>query len=354
MTKKKLISVIMSVYNTEEVFLREAIESILKQTYTEFEFIIVIDCPTDNSRDIVYEYAAKDKRIKVIDNKENQGLTKNLNIALEASSGQYIARMDADDVAFPERFRKQLQYMENNKNVAVLGARTISPMTGKTTQSNCIKDNEVLRIRMLFGNAGVPHPTAFIRRSFLEENNIRYTEEMKKSQDYKLWSDILEKSGIIEMFPEILLMYRVHDKQISVGDPHRRDTFSLKIASNNILRLLDNVSEYDEDCIRTTWTSDIPQNDVKAYKKWLLTLKKANDKKQIFDKTKFDRELYYIWILKALRRLKNDKKIDMLFDNMFCLYKPAVITYCISNFVNYLNYKMNVKKVDKTDYLGEI
>ena len=114
-----LVSVIMSNYNTPEEFLRASIESVLNQTYSNFEFIIVDDCSTDNSLEIIKSY--QDERIVVLENKENLGITKSLNRGLEIAKGEYVARMDADDISFPKRFETQVEYLKNNPQVIVCG-----------------------------------------------------------------------------------------------------------------------------------------------------------------------------------------------------------------------------------------
>ena len=115
MITKDLISVVMSNYNTDEEYLRAAIESVLNQTYENFEFIIVDDCSTNNSVDVIESYS--DKRIKLIKNKGNMGLTKSLNIAIKAAKGEFIARMDADDIALPQRFEKQIEFLKKKSGI---------------------------------------------------------------------------------------------------------------------------------------------------------------------------------------------------------------------------------------------
>lgn len=112
------ISVLMPVYNTEEEYLREAIESILNQTYTDFEFLIVDDKSTNNAPDVIAEYAKKDKRIKVI-----QGLHKGIgfvrNLGIKEAQGEYIAWLDSDDISLPERLEKQVSYLEKNNDITI-------------------------------------------------------------------------------------------------------------------------------------------------------------------------------------------------------------------------------------------
>ena len=118
--KSGLVSVIMSNYNTPEEYLRESIESILNQTYSHIEFIIVDDCSTDNSLNVIKSY--KDDRIVLIENTENLGLTKSLNKALKQAKGEFVARMDADDISLPTRFEKQVAFLKQNSDVDAIKA----------------------------------------------------------------------------------------------------------------------------------------------------------------------------------------------------------------------------------------
>ena len=115
-----MISVVMPVYNAEK-YVAEAVESILQQTYTDFEFIIIDDCSTDNSYGILQTYAAKDIRIRLFKNDVNNKLPNTLNFGIAQSNGKYIARMDADDISLPERFAKQVEFMESHPEIGVCG-----------------------------------------------------------------------------------------------------------------------------------------------------------------------------------------------------------------------------------------
>lgn len=115
-----LIYVVMSCYNREK-YVVEAIESILNQTYTNFEFIIIDDCSTDNTFEIVKEYAKKDNRILALKNDKNYCYVHSLNKGIEIAKGKYIARMDDDDISLPERFEKQVEFLEKNEDIIALG-----------------------------------------------------------------------------------------------------------------------------------------------------------------------------------------------------------------------------------------
>ena len=114
------ISVVMSCYNRAE-YSKLAIESILNQTYKDFEFIIIDDCSTDNTADVIQEYADKDERIVFIKNKQNMDYNYNLRKGFEIAKGEYIARMDDDDISMPERFEKQVEYLDKHPEITVLG-----------------------------------------------------------------------------------------------------------------------------------------------------------------------------------------------------------------------------------------
>jgi len=175
------ISVIMSVYNGE-AHLTNSIASILNQTFTDFEFIIVDDCSTDSSSEIIRSF--KDDRIRVINNETNMGLTKSLNCALKVAHARYIVRQDADDISLPDRFEKQLRYMEKHPEIALVG----------TSIFVIDDDGEIIEKRIAAPNPGKTllkgnrfyHGSVMIKREVLDEIGC-YNELFKYSQDYELW-----------------------------------------------------------------------------------------------------------------------------------------------------------------------
>lgn len=209
------ISVIMSVYKEPVEWLCQSTDSILLQTFTDFEFIIVNDNPKrDANRVLLQEYCDKDRRIKVICNDENIGLTKSLNKGLAIAKGKYIARMDADDISMPRRFEKQYDYMEKHLNVAVLG--TAFKFIGKGTllkQTGLKYDNESIRAQMLLVNC-IAHSSVFIRKEILDRNNLKYDESYRQSQDYRLW-ELISPFGDFACLHDVLLKYRVSPQQVT-------------------------------------------------------------------------------------------------------------------------------------------
>ena len=209
------ISVIMSIYKEPESWIRLSVDSILGQTVADFEFIIINDNPSRPENDaLLLEYQQKDARIRVIRNAENLGLTRSLNLGLQAAHGAYIARMDADDFAFPERFAVQLEYLQEHPDCIACSGLAYSwdgsNVTGKMYRP--VGYPEMLYYS--FTSSPFVHPLLMMRREFLEKANIRYDENFRYSQDYKLAVDLL-KVGKIGNVDRYLLKYRISAQQIT-------------------------------------------------------------------------------------------------------------------------------------------
>ena len=209
-----MISVVMSVYNSE-TYLKEAIDSILHQTFTDFEFLIIDDFSTDNSRKILELYSRKDDRIKIFTNKENFGLTKNLNKLLRYAKGEYIARMDADDISELNRFERQVDFLENNKNIDIVGtfSRNIN-QNGEITGSRILPITHTDIIKLLPKLCPMSHPSVFFRKDRVEKIGF-YNEKHKRSQDYDMWFRAAAAGLEFHNIPEFLLKYRMDDTYVS-------------------------------------------------------------------------------------------------------------------------------------------
>lgn len=204
-----LVTILMSVYN-EEKYVKAAIQSILNQTYKNFEFIIFDDASIDDTWEIIKSF--DDSRIIAIKNEKNCGLTCNLNKGILMAKGKYIVRMDGDDISYPERVMKQIQFMENNPSVVVSG--TAMKFFGKSNQllKMPLKDDE-LRVKMLFGSV-IMHPSFIIRKEVLEKYSIRYNEKLRYAQDYGILQRLCNY-GEIANLSDVLVKYRVHEEQVS-------------------------------------------------------------------------------------------------------------------------------------------
>ncbi len=226
------VSVIMSVYNGE-AYLREAIDSILNQTFTDFEFLIIDDTSTDGSAEITKSY--NDDRIKLVINTENIGLTRSLNKGIDLAKGRYIARMDADDISVDNRIKLQFEYMEANKDIMVLGGYYKFISNGKISTELPLKYNEVKLFALT--QCPIAHPTAFIKKTVFYEYAFRYDTSFAFAQDYDLWTRILEL-GKIENLPEVLLHYRTHQGQVSSTQNAKQTEYSNKIRLRQLEKLI--------------------------------------------------------------------------------------------------------------------
>lgn len=207
MMDKPLVSVIMPVYNAER-YIRAAVDSILRQSFSEFELIVVDDCGADSSMEILA--GIKDERIKIIHNGTNQGIAFSRNRAIGASVGKYIAIMDDDDIAMPDRLLHQVQFLESNPMIDVLGGQaSIIDENGNVLckpeimQENC-KMNKVM---FLFYNS-FHNSEVMVRRSFIEKYNIRYCDNMLGMEDFRFWIDC-SAYGKISNINEEVLQYRL-------------------------------------------------------------------------------------------------------------------------------------------------
>lgn len=210
-----LISVIMSVYNGEK-YLSEAIESILAQTYKNFEFIIINDGSIDKTEAILKKYEFQDKRIKIINNLENKGLIYSLNEGFDSAKGKYIARMDADDISEKNRFEEQIKFLEKNIDIAMCTTyikifKNNLKFLYKTFKTNTEYEN--IKVKLLFRNY-LSHPTVMIRKEIINKYKIKYREEDKGMEDYGLWIYLI-KNEKIETIPLPLLKYRFLSNSIS-------------------------------------------------------------------------------------------------------------------------------------------
>jgi len=230
-----MISVVMPVYNGES-HLKEAIDSILNQTYSDFEFLIINDGSTDGSEDIILSY--QDDRIKYILNEANLGIVKTLNKGIVLASNKYIARMDADDISMPHRFERQLAYMEANPDIAACGSNILKFYNDdlKQTKSSNVKTEEKeLKIRAIFYTA-FWHPTMLLRTKILKDHHLRYRLDYKYAQDKALWIDI-SKHGALTNVKEPLLYYRVHENQVSTKFFAEQYAISMAITREALLNL---------------------------------------------------------------------------------------------------------------------
>lgn len=201
------ISVIMSVYNAEK-HLESAIESILQQTYKNFEFLIVDDCSTDRSFQILQKYKKKYPKISIYRNQVNCGLTSSLNTLLKKTNGELIARMDSDDISKKNRFEKQVTLFKADKDMDIVGtlAEDIDNNL-KVIRKRRVPIHDMDIKKMLPLNNPFIHPSVMMRKSVFQKIGY-YNEKLRTSQDYDLWFRAAAAGLKFANVPKYLLQYR--------------------------------------------------------------------------------------------------------------------------------------------------
>lgn len=269
------ISVIMSVYNGE-TYLKEAIESVINQTFKNWELIVINDYSTDSTSKILAEFASTDERVKVYPNEVNLRLPTSLNKAISLSSGKYIARMDADDICLPDRLEKQYKFMEENPDVALSSCRFMTVKNGVYMSGGaggrC--DFEALKALLLVVNP-ILHPGVIAKAEVMKEFN--YDTTLTCTEDLELWTRMVMANKKIQILPECLLIYRLHDKQITSTTLERQHTEVLKIEQKYYDSLL---REMDEE-MQKFYISGIyfkENADIHRFFEYAKWLKRVNNK----------------------------------------------------------------------------
>jgi len=237
------VSVIMPAFNAQK-YITEAIESILTQSYENFEFIIVDDCSTDTTATIIKSFKEKDKRITIIKNEENIGVTKSLNKAVAIAKGKYIIRMDADDWVYPQRLLLQVDLMEHNPDVVVSGSYIeICDKNLKTKYIRKYKLNDADIREHIFRYSPFAHPATIWKAEVLKKE--RYNEVIRVCQDYELYFRV-GKIGKFMNLDKPLLKLRMHDTSVSVtqSDYQLKNTVLIRLSA--VLFLGYNMTKLDK------------------------------------------------------------------------------------------------------------
>lgn len=220
-----LVSVILPVYNGEG-FIKDAVFSILNQSYENIELIIINDGSTDTTGDIIHEII--DSRIRYV-SRENRGLVSTLNEAISLAKGTYIARMDADDIAYQERISKQVEFFNNNQDFAICGTRTHIIDESGHTISKCfrpIKDKDI-KTYLLYGSP-FAHPSVMFNLNIINKEELRYSKDYFPTEDLELWFRLLARYKAYNL-KERLLGYRINSTGISSENRDKQALFKQNI-----------------------------------------------------------------------------------------------------------------------------
>ena len=296
-----VVSFLMSNYKTPPAYLRRALDSMLAQTFTDFEAIVINDGVKDASFDVLREYAAKDSRVRLIENEQNLGLPASLNRGIEACTGRYIARMDTDDICYPERLALQTAYMDSHPDVMFAGAWADifeeDENEIKDTWRPVMCPHEEHRVRLLFsGEPLLIHPTVIFRADFLKKNKLRYSEDprYRYTEDYEMWTRCADcgAAGILE---QVVLKYRCaqSDARITV-----RHTEEMKICGQNVQKRL--FARLGIDCteeelaLNARLLAGRKPYDLR-YKQWMDKILAANRETGVYDRRVMKKLFHQRW-----------------------------------------------------------
>ncbi len=285
-----IVSIVMGVHNERDEHLRMALDSICNQTYKEIEVIVVDDCSNSECKHILSEYACKHNNIRIIHNEVNLGLTKSLNIGICQSTGEFIARMDADDYSVPTRIEKQVHFLIDNPDIDICGTGVVSfgdsnvymsPINGLTNdEAQCY----------LFFSSTLCHPSVMLRKSFLERHNLSYDETVKCGQDYDLW----ERASVVGKFTvlkEVLLFYRLHAHQITSTHKHEQDFYSDQTRLRRLSRLNIVPTESEYACHMLLVSGKDRSIPVQSVESWVNRIIDANNLIGLVDNAALEKEL---------------------------------------------------------------
>jgi glycosyltransferase involved in cell wall biosynthesis len=292
------ISVIMPVYNCE-LYIKEAIDSILNQTFLDFELIIIDDCSTDSTLSIVKSYG--DPRINVVEKEQNTGYTNSLNSAILIAKGKYIARMDGDDISIPERLQKQYDFLERNYEVVICG--TAIQIIGSHKVERHPSNHEDLKIKLCFSSV-FHHPTVMIKRNVLNQN--LYNKEFEPAEDYELWTR-LAFVGKMANLNDVLLNYRIHSNQTSSVRKNLQDQniFKCQLIMLNKFFIEQNFTV--KQIKNTLNTNNVrAKNDVETSLKLYNYMLKSNVEIKIFDQNTLKKIVYNKQLFLFRNYLKNN------------------------------------------------
>lgn len=277
-----VVSVIMPVFNCSN-FIAEAVESILGQTLRDFELIIIDDCSTDGTTEIIRGY--DDDRIIFIQKPEQSGLVASLNMGIERARGKFIARMDGDDVSTGTRFEIQVAFLDDNPGVVLCGSAI--KLSGDGSIAYFPQKHEEIKIYLL-DFCPFAHPSVLIRKDFIDKYGLRYLAEFEGAEDYELWTRCVWLGKMVNL-PEVLLKYREHGGQVSTSNRPNQLKNSVICRVNMFRKLWEKASVEDKNTRELlfqnqTFTNIKSLNEIIG---WMDGLIRLNNQRRCFDLPQF-------------------------------------------------------------------
>jgi glycosyltransferase involved in cell wall biosynthesis len=288
------ISVIMPVYNAGK-YVKEAIESISNQTFSDWELIIIDDCSTDNSVEIIQSF--HDKRIIFLKNEINLGVSKTSNRGMRIARGKFLTRMDADDISLPDRFKKQVEFLEKHPDY-VLCASNVQMFGAKQDFFSLPAEDQLLKIALLYQNPFV-NSSVLIRSKDCKK--YLYNETFPFAEDYELWINLKEE-GKFASIPEVLTKYRLHQSNLTSAVSFEMENRHKELLIIQ-LKELKIYPDEEEIFIHTHFANLKGRKDIDAtaflsqLKKWMQKLLDANTIHAVYNQKDMELMLTFRWIL---------------------------------------------------------
>lgn len=324
--KYPLVSIVMAAYN-EEKHIHEAIESVLSQTYPNFEFIIIDDGSTDSTKSIILSY--NDERIRLISNEQNLKLIDSLNKGLSLATGKYIARMDADDICLPERLEKQVAFMEANPDIGISGAQLAMFGTSEGIMKYPLTDQDI-RLKLLFTSCFGNNVVIF-RKDLMIRHQLFFPKGYLHAEDYKCWTEwiLFTKAANID---ECLVRYRTHPNSVSVKNRSvQRDTRN-RIRTEYVSKLF----KLEKDSpITSDFTGNISSKRASA----IQSVIKKNEELKLFEPQKLKDQIYQLWYSDCLERIEHNFSIFFRFPFIF----KSGIGMSFGTWLNLLKHYINLR-----------
>lgn len=287
------VTVVMAVYNGQR-YVREAIQSILDQSFSNFEFLVVDDGSVDESAEIVASYS--DARLRLIRSSHNCGLAAALNTGIAEARGRYLVRMDADDISKPDRLAKQVDFMERHPVIGISGTWVEVVGAGRQEILQYPVDSEVIHSRLLFESV-LAHPSVIINRSLWDQERLSYDPSFPCAQDFDLWARAVLVFPLANQ-PEVLLVHRLHSEQVGSRFGKTQETWADQVRDRQLQRLglsLEGEGGQTHHAL-STWDWPRTQEFAAQAEIWLKRLQRANQVRRQYPEPAFSRVLGERWL----------------------------------------------------------
>ncbi len=341
------VTVLMPVYNGQKS-LRQAIDSILNQTYKNFEFLIINDGSSDESELIIRSYS--DKRIRLINNERNIKLISTLNKGLELARGEYIVRMDCDDISLPHRIQTQVDFMDNNPEVGVCGSWIKLFGKGKPRVIKHYSSKDDIKCSFLFLGS-LAHPSVIIRKSMFAKYGLQYSGEYIHVEDFELWSRCCFLFPMANI-PEVLLLYRINPEGISQKHTLEQAKATKRVIQKSLTESGISITPTDialhEIVVFSNRLTESQKEYLESVGKWLYSLVKDNDKIQKYNPVSLRKVVIDYWLLFCTVNIQFGHyswtkfwNVSILLDyDITITMKLAILRTFIKRYVKYLITKL--------------